>query len=191
MPTVSKVNDVLCANISKVDDILKANASKMDDIDFCSPTPTMTPTRTPGGSPVPTQTMTPTRTATPTRTPPNTPPITPDPTKTPTPTPSSGGGVSPTPTPTPTMTPTPSPCALDCCLVELCYSQDDCVTACQCNDVRQVYLHICVGAACRLEGAFGIFDDKDCTTPSAQGYYVDASGCYYWDGSSLIFSADC
>jgi hypothetical protein len=119
MPTVSKVNDVLCANISKVDDILKANASKMDDIDFCSPTPTMTPTRTPGGSPVPTQTMTPTRTVTPTRTPPNTPtntatptrtpPITPTNTATPTRTPQSTPASTPASTVTPTMTPTKTP----------------------------------------------------------------------------------
>ena len=33
MPTVNKVNDVLCVNISKVDDVLKTNAKKMDDVD--------------------------------------------------------------------------------------------------------------------------------------------------------------
>ena len=63
MGTVTKLNDVLCANISKVDDILKANASKWDDNTFCpggSPTPTPTPTSTP---------VTPTPTPTPTATP--------------------------------------------------------------------------------------------------------------------------
>ena len=111
MPTVSKVNDVLCSNIKSVDDILKANAKKMDDIDFCSPTPTVTPTRTPGGSPVPTQTMTPTRTVTPTRTPPNTPTNTATPTRTPTRTPTPTPTITcyATPTPTPTVTPSSLP----------------------------------------------------------------------------------
>ena len=71
MGTITKLNDVLCANISKVDDILKANASKWDDNTFCpaSPTPTPTPTQSPGGTPTPTPTITPTATVTPTPTP--------------------------------------------------------------------------------------------------------------------------
>jgi len=191
MPTLSKINDILCQNIAKIDDVLKGNAAKIDDIDFCTPTATptptitRTPTATPGGSQTPTPAVT--------RTPTPTPTFTQTPTVTISPTPRSTG--TPTPTPpavTPSVTPSPSPCALDCCFVELCFSQDDCVTACQCNDVRQVYIHKCVGSACRLDSAFGIFDDKDCTVPSAAGYYVDAAGCYYWDGSSsLSFSADC
>jgi len=188
MPTLSKINDILCANISKIDDISKANALRIDDIDFCTPTPTQTPTvtrtptSTPGGSQTPTPsntstvTPTPTFTSTPTNTMTRTPRVT----------------DTPTPTPTPTITPSSTPCALDCCFVQLCFSQDDCVTACQCNDVRDVYLHVCVGNPCRLASAFAIFDDKNCTVPSAAGYYVDATGCYYWDGSSsLSFSADC
>ena len=58
MGTVTKLNDVLCANISKVDDILKANASKWDDNTFCSAV-SPTPTPTPGLSPTPTPTPTP------------------------------------------------------------------------------------------------------------------------------------
>ena len=34
MPTVNKVNDVLCVNIASVDGVLKTNAKKMDDVDF-------------------------------------------------------------------------------------------------------------------------------------------------------------
>ena len=49
MGTLTKLNDVLCANISKVDDILKANASMWDDNTFC---PSATPTPTPTPSPV-------------------------------------------------------------------------------------------------------------------------------------------
>lgn len=54
MGTVTKLNDVLCANISKVDDILKANASKWDDNSFCPSGPTPTPTPTPTVTPTPT-----------------------------------------------------------------------------------------------------------------------------------------
>ncbi len=67
MGTISKVNDVLCANISKIDDVLKANAAKFDDNIFCPVTPTPTPT--PGGSATPTPTVTFTPTVTPTVTP--------------------------------------------------------------------------------------------------------------------------
>ena len=61
MGTVTKLNDVLCANISKVDDILKANASKWDDNSFCpsGPTPTSTPTPTVTPTPTPTPTCAP------------------------------------------------------------------------------------------------------------------------------------
>jgi hypothetical protein len=55
MGTITKLNDILCANISKVDDVLKANASKWDDNTFCpdsSPTPTPTPEPTPTPTPV-------------------------------------------------------------------------------------------------------------------------------------------
>ena len=69
MGTVSKLNDVLCANISKVDDVLKANASKFDDNTFCASTPTPTPTSNPGASATPTPTPTPTPTITPTPSP--------------------------------------------------------------------------------------------------------------------------
>lgn len=70
MGTVTKLNDVLCANISKVDDILKANASKWDDNTFCPSSPTPTPTVTVTPTPTPTQspagvTPTPTPTITP------------------------------------------------------------------------------------------------------------------------------
>jgi hypothetical protein len=53
MGTVTKLNNILCANISKVDSILKANAYKWDENIFCpgavspTPTPTITPTPTP------------------------------------------------------------------------------------------------------------------------------------------------
>jgi hypothetical protein len=67
MGTITKLNNVLCANISKVDGIEKANMLKWDDNTFCpggSPTPTPTPTSTPV-TPTPTPTITPTPTATP------------------------------------------------------------------------------------------------------------------------------
>jgi hypothetical protein len=54
MGTITKLNDVLCVNISKVADVLKANVSMWDDNTFC-----------PGGSPTPTPTITPTPTPTP------------------------------------------------------------------------------------------------------------------------------
>jgi hypothetical protein len=58
MGTVTKLNDVLCANISKVSDVLKANASKWDDNTFCPSGPTPTPTPTPTATPTPTPTPT-------------------------------------------------------------------------------------------------------------------------------------
>jgi hypothetical protein len=74
MGTISKLNDVLCANISKVDDILKASISKWDDNDFCpAVTPTPTPTQGVSATPTPTPTFTPTLTPTPSQTPPECP----------------------------------------------------------------------------------------------------------------------
>jgi len=75
MGTISKVNDILCANISKIDDILKANASMLDDNIFCPVSPTPTPTPTPGTTATQTPTPTPTQTGTPTPTPTPTPTI--------------------------------------------------------------------------------------------------------------------
>ena len=60
MGTITKLNDVLCANISKVDGIEKANMLKWDDNTFCPAGPTPTPTPTPTPSPTPTPTPTPT-----------------------------------------------------------------------------------------------------------------------------------
>lgn len=173
MGTVSKLNDVLCANISKVDDVLKANASKFDDNTFCpaTPTPTPTVTSTPGGSP----TQTPTATVTPTVTPTYTPTAT------------------VTPTYTPTVTPTQSiPCSPDCCFVELCYSPDDCATSCSCNRPEPFYLHLpCKNDPCTMAYADGIYFDDLCTIPGEVGYYSDGFDCYYWDQSTLTFSAAC
>jgi hypothetical protein len=59
MGTITKLNNVLCANISKVDGILKANMSKWDDNTFCPSGPTPTPTPTPTVTPTPTPTPTP------------------------------------------------------------------------------------------------------------------------------------
>lgn len=173
MGTVSKLNDVLCANISKVDDVLKANASKFDDNTFCpaTPTPTPTVTSTPGGSP----TQTPTATVTPTVTPTYTPTAT------------------VTPTYTPTVTPTQSiPCTDTCCFVELCYSPDDCATSCSCNKPEPFYLHLpCKNDPCTMAYADGIYFDDLCTIPGEVGYYSDGFDCYYWDQSTLTFSAAC
>ena len=180
MGTITKLNNVLCANISKVDNVLKANASKWDDNTFC-PTPTPTPT-TPVGTPTPT----PTRTLTPTPT--NTPTLTR--TLTPTPTATTAGS-TPTPTPTPTETPG---CTPDCCLVELCYDVNDCEKSCLCNrNTVFVYLSIpCDTDPCELAYATGIFTNDDCKTPAPAGYYSDARDCYEWDGtSSLTFQGPC
>jgi hypothetical protein len=76
MGTITKLNDVLCANINKVDDILKSSIKYWDDNTFCPPTPTPTPT--PAG-PTPTPTTVP---PTPTPEPP-TPTPTPEPTQCP------------------------------------------------------------------------------------------------------------
>jgi hypothetical protein len=56
MGTITKLNDVLCANISKVDDIFKGEYSKWDDNTFCPSGPTPTPTPTPTATPTPTPT---------------------------------------------------------------------------------------------------------------------------------------
>jgi hypothetical protein len=107
------------------------------------------------------------------------------PTPTPTPTPT----VTPTPTPTPTATPTPTPCPPYCCYAELCYDDRDCSAACQCNDVRGLYLHIpCADLDCSLEFADGIYNDDACTEPADKGYYSNGSDCWYWDSDNLTLT---
>ena len=163
MGTISKVNDILCANISKIDDVLKANASKFDDNTFCpsSPTPTPTPTPTPGTTATQTPTPTPTQTQT------------------------------GTPTPTPTPTPT-TPCSPDCCFVKLCYSPDDCTASCSCNRPEPFYLHLpCKDDPCTMAYADGIYFDDQCTIPGEVGYYSDGTECYYWDQSTLTYNSNC
>ena len=188
MGTVTKLNDVLCANISKVDDVLKANASKWDDNTFCPPTPTPTPTVTVTPTVTPSSTtprlsQTPTLTPTNTLTPTVTPTLTPTNTLTPTVTPSS---TRPGSSPTPTLTPTPTPCKLICCLASLSYG-GDCTDACNAIPT-QYYLSICEGTSCRLSFAFGIYVDDTCTSPASDGYYADTTGCYYWDSTTLTLT---
>ena len=197
MPTLSKINDILCSNISKIDDILKANASKIDDIDFCTPTATPTPTVTRGGTPTPTPSVTFTQTPTVTRTPASTvtPTVTNTPTVTPTPTTSMIVTKTATPSVTPTLTPTPTQtkgCRPGCCLVELCYDPDSCRGACECNLVRPYYLSIaCETDPCRLGNASGIFDDDLCSTPAPDGYYSDGIDCYSWLSGVLTYDGPC
>ena len=180
MGTITKLNNVLCANISKVDNVLKANASKWDDNTFCPATPTPTPTKT--VTPTPTLTQTPTRTLTPT------------PTKTSTPA-SVTPSVTPTNTVTPTLTPTPTEtpgCTRGCCLVELCYDGADCVKACDCNNTVFVYLSTpCDTDPCELAYATAIFVDNRCGTYAPQGYYSDGTNCYSWIGGNLSYSGPC
>lgn len=164
MGTITKLNNVLCANISKVDAVLNANASKWDDNTFCPATPTPTPTQTSTPASV-TPSVTPTKTVTPSVTPTNT--------------------VTPTPTPTPTPT---TPCFRECCYVELCYSPYDCTDACQCNQAVNVYLDICKFDPCRLSTAFGIYSDDTCTFPAPDGYYSNTVYCYLWDGTTLTLT---
>ena len=174
MGTITKLNNVLCANISKVDNVLKANASKWDNNTFCPATPTPTPTQTSTPASV-TPSVTPTKTVTPT--------LTPTKTKTPTPT------VTPTLTPTPTETPG---CTPGCCEVVLCYDAASCVKACSCNITVNVYLSIpCNTDPCELAYATGIFVDTGCRTPAAQGYYSDGTTCYTWIGGNLSYSGTC
>lgn len=113
------------------------------------------------------------------------------PTPTPTPTPTPGG---PTPTPTrvePTPTPTPT-CVPDCCPASLCYDRDSCRNSCECNDIRSVYLsRTCQDDPCLLAFATGIFDNEQCTTPAATGYYSQGSECYYWNGTTLSYQGPC
>ena len=109
---------------------------------------------------------------------------TPTPTATPTPTPTPGG---PTPTPTPT-------CAPQCCIKDLCYNRDSCRNACECNDIRTVYLKIpCQDDPCDLSFATGIFEDDLCTTVAPNGYYADSNAgvCYLWSNPSLTFNSNC
>jgi hypothetical protein len=109
------------------------------------------------------------------------PTATPTPTPTPTPSPTPGG-------PTPTPTPTPV-CDPGCCFVELCYSDRDCSAACQCNDVRAVYLHQpCQDDPCELAYADGIFEDPGCSTPATEGYYSLGPDCWYWNATDLTLT---
>jgi hypothetical protein len=204
MGTITKLNNVLCANISKVDDILKANASKWDDNTFCpSVSPTPTPTPSPAvncrqgtvadlasysfwdccgvyfegsGEPGFQACFDANRL-------------------------NSGisndasctqSCVTPTPTPTITPTPTPVPCERGCCFVELCYSERDCTDACQCNDLRGVYLsQPCYLDPCELAYADGIYKNDGCTDPAEEGYYSDNTNCYLWQSGILTIQGTC
>ena len=116
--------------------------------------------------------------------------VTPTPTITPTMTPTPT--ITPTMTPTPTITPSPVPCAPGCCYVELCYSRDNCVKACECNDVIGVYLHQpCDQDPCELAYADGIFEDPSCNTEAAEGYYSSGTDCYSWIGLVLTYDGPC
>jgi hypothetical protein len=209
MGTVTKLNDVLCANISKVDDILKANASKWDDNTFCPVSPTPTPTPSPavncvdgettnggfysfydccgvyfeGSGELPFVACYDANKL-------NTGISFGDPCSyscvTPTPT------ITPTMTPTPTSTPTSVPCDRGCCFVELCYSERDCSDACVCNDVRGVYLsQPCQTDPCELVYADGIYKDDTCTDPAGEGYYSDGVNCYLWQSGILTLQGTC
>jgi hypothetical protein len=212
MGTITKLNDILCANISKVDSILKANASKWDDNTFCpvSPTPTPTKTVTPTPSPavncVDGETTNggfysfydccgvyfegsgePSFVACYDANKPNTGISFGDP--------CSYSCVTPTPTPTPTttITPTPTPtpvCDPFCCETELCYF-NDCQGACDCNRSALFYLSICAGQNCYLENATGIYTEERCGDPAPENYYADGTGCYYWDGTTLTYNGPC
>ena len=164
MGTITKLNNVLCANISKVDNVLKSNASKWDDNTFCPATPTPTPT--------PTLTQTPTRTLTPTPTQTSTPP-----------------SVTPTPTPTPTPI---TPCATDCCVIKLVYSNVDCIDACDpIYFPIDYYITKCSVNSCDLSKAIEIYADNfsgKCEVIAADGYYSDGVICGYWDSTTLIFT---
>ena len=183
MGTITKLNNVLCANISKVDNVLKSNASKWDDNTFCPATPTPTPTPTLTQTPTRTLTPTPTQTSTPASV---TPSVTPTPTVTPTSTPPS---VTPTPTPTPTPT---TPCATDCCVIKLVYSNVDCIDAC--DPVYfpiDYYITKCSVNSCDLSKAIEIYADNfsgKCEVIAADGYYSDGVICGYWDSTTLIFT---
>jgi hypothetical protein len=110
------------------------------------------------------------------------PTATPTPTPTPTPSPTPGG-------PTPTPEPTPTPCPPYCCYSEICYSERECSEACQCNDVRGLYLHItCSDFDCNLAFADGIYNDELCTDPADRGYYSNGADCWYWDSSNLTLT---
>ncbi len=109
------------------------------------------------------------------------PTATPTPTPTPTPSPTPGG---PTPTPTPT-------CAPQCCPASVCYDRDSCRNSCSCNDIRTVYLKTpCEDDPCVLDYATGIFDDDTCTTAAQSGYYSQ-TGCYFWNGTTLVYQGSC
>ena len=183
MGTITKLNNVLCANISKVDNVLKSNASKWDDNTFCPATPTPTPTPTLTQTPTRTLTPTPTQTSTPASV---TPSVTPTPTVTPTSTPPS---VTPTPTPTPTPT---TPCATDCCVIKLVYSNVDCIDACDQFQIPVLhYITKCSANSCALSKAIEIYLDNfsgKCEVIAPDGYYSDGVICGYWDSTTLIFT---
>jgi hypothetical protein len=203
MGTVTKLNNVLCANISKVDSILKANASKWDDNTFCPVSPTPTPTPSPavncvdgettnggfysfydccgvyfeGSGELPFVACYDANKL-------NTGISFGDP--------CSYSCVTPTPTITPTPTPTPTPCELDCCPIELCYSERDCTDSCICNNPEIFYIHKCAGEACDLPFAFGIYKNELCTDVANSGYYSQSGGkCYEWDGTTLVDNGPC
>ena len=183
MGTITKLNNVLCANISKVDNVLKSNASKWDDNTFCPATPTPTPTPTLTQTPTRTLTPTPTQTSTPASV---TPSVTPTPTVTPTSTPPS---VTPTPTPTPTPT---TPCATDCCVIKLVYSNVDCIDACDpIYFPIDYYITKCSVNSCDLSKAIEIYADNfsgKCEVIAQDGYYSDGFYCGYWDSTTLTFT---
>jgi hypothetical protein len=74
MATISKINDILCANVAKLDNVLKAGVAFWDDNAFCPDVPlTPTPTPTVTATITPTPRVTPTLTPTPSQTPPECP----------------------------------------------------------------------------------------------------------------------
>lgn len=161
MGTISKVNDILCANISKIDDVLKANALYLDDNTFCpaSPTPTPTPTPTPGTTATQTPTPTPTQTGTPT----------------------------PTPTPTPTIPCTDTCCFVELCYSpDDCTASCQCNRP----EPFYLHLP-CKDDPCTMAYADGIYFDDLCTIPAEVGYYSDGVECYFWDQSTLSYNSNC
>ena len=117
MGTVTKLNDVLCANISKVNFASKEVASRWADNTFCDATP----------------------------------------------------------------------CTPDCCLVELCFSERDCRSACGCREPFEAYLsRPCNTDPCGLAYATGIFTNDKCGDPAPAGYYSDGTDCWLWDGDSIL-----
>ena len=117
MGTVTKLNDVLCANISKVNFASKEVASRWADNTFCDATP----------------------------------------------------------------------CTPDCCLVELCFSERDCRSACGCRVTVEAFLsRPCNTDPCGLAYATGIFTNDKCGDTAPAGYYSDGTDCWLWDGDSIL-----